>query len=403
MALDPVKILNRCPAWVRRAVLAVTQGRGVGGAIYDRVAHRYDSKTAPALPARSESPVRVLIGPANEAEQGYQWARSFERYIPGVDAQAMMGFDPAGYGVRADLRVPTPVYLRSSEWHERFEAFLGQQTHVLRESGIPLLGRRYRSDPRAESEALQRAGVRLGALFHGSDLRLPSQHARESVWSPFRNDALPSALFEDKARANIDLVNVLGTQAFVSTPDLLRYLPQARWCPVVVDVDEWQVVRSDEPRPVPVVLHAPSNVLIKGSHLVEPMLGRLEAEGVIKYRRVTGVKYEQMHGEYARADIVLDQFLIGSYGVVACEAMAAGCVVVAHIDDASREVVRTETGLEIPIVQATVDNLEEVLRGLVADPVRQDELRKRATEYVREVHDGRRSANSTREFLTGSN
>lgn len=401
MAFDPVRVLNRSPRWVRKFILSVTQGRGLLGPIYDRVVHRYATNSVPAVPPRSTSSVRLLIGPANEAEQGYQWARAFERYTEGVSAVAMMGFDPSGYEVRADLRVPTPVYLRSAEWHASFEQFLEGRTHVLYESALPLLGRKYRTDFAAETRALAHAGVRVGVLFHGSDLRVPSQHMRNGTWSPFRNSAVPSRMFEDRALLNIRRTRELGLPAFVSTPDLLRYLPDATWCPVVIDPNEWHTERDGWRKNPPVVLHAPSNPLIKGSTFIEPVLRRLEAEGVIQYRRVSGVKYGQMRQQYAEADIVLDQFLIGSYGVVACEALSAGCVVIAHVDDETREAVKSATGLEVPIVEATVDTLEEVLRQTVAEGVELSELRASGLRYIREVHDGRYSAQAVRGFLTG--
>jgi glycosyltransferase involved in cell wall biosynthesis len=400
MAIDPVRLLDRSPRWVRKAVLSVTQGRGLLGRIFDRLAHRLPSELEISPPQLAASSIRLLIGPANEAEQGYQWARAFERHIDDVSAMAMMGFDPSGYEVRADLRVPTPVYLRSDGWHDSFEEYLRSCTHVLYESAIPLLGRKYRTDFEAEARSLAAAGVRVGVLFHGSDLRVPSQHRRDGQWSPFLNAAVPARLFEDRTRLNIDRTRALGLPAFVSTPDLLRYLPEAVWCPVVIDPREWQTEREGWRKDPPVVLHAPSNPLIKGSDMVEPALRRLEAEGIIKYRRVTGVKYEQMRQEYAEADIVLDQFLIGSYGVVACEALSAGCIVIAHVDDEARNAVRSATGLEVPIIEATVESLEQVLRRMAADTSANSELRERGIRFVNEVHDGRYSAEAVRGFLT---
>lgn len=398
-----VRALNAAPRWVRRLVTAVTQGRGPLGAVYDRLAHRYTADQIPAVPAVATTPVRLVIGPANEAEQGYQWARAVERSVPGASAVAMMGFDPGGYGVQADLTVPTAVFLRSREWHERFEAFLGRCTHVVVESAMPLLGRRYRSDVIAEVRALRAAGLKVALLFHGSDLRLPIQHVREIEHSPFTHPDLPTVILEEKATLAAAAVSALEAPVFVSTPDLLRYQPQAIWCPVVIDVGRWRTDRESMPARSgpPRVLHAPSNPLIKGSHLIDPVLRQLEREGLIDYRRVQGLNYSEMKQQYADSDVVLDQFLIGSYGVAACEAMAAGCVVIGHVDDDTRRFVREQTGLEIPIVDATIDTLDEVLRGVIAEPAASTaERRRQAVAFVNDVHDGTRSARALASFLT---
>lgn len=392
-------VLNRAPRWVRAAAASVLKGRGPVGALYDRVAHRFSPADIPAVPLAATSPLRLVIGPANEAEQGYQWARAFERGVEGLHAVAMMGIDPGGYGVRADLVVPTSVYLRSATWHDDFEAYLGTCTHVLLESGMPLLGRRYRSDAFAEAERLRALGITVGAMFHGSDLRLPSQHAAKSAWSPFTDPAVPSALLEDKARHNAERVIAQALPAFVSTPDLLRYLPQATWCPVVVDASQWTVPEASAQRATPVVLHAPSSSRMKGSERIEPVLAALHAEGVIEYRRVGGLRHEQMREQYADADIVLDQFLIGSYGVAACEAMAAGRLVVGHVDETTRDAVETSTGLAVPILEATVDTLDGVLRAVASEPAAYADHRRRGIEFVSEVHDGRRSAAAVASFF----
>src|SRR5690606_25985612 len=131
----------------------------------------------------------------------------------------------------------------------------------------------------------------------------------------------------------------------------------------------WNVEQaSPARRDVPVVVHAPSQKWMKGTDRIEPMLRRLDAEGVIEYRQIVGVPHAQMPALYADADVVLDQFLLGSYGVAACEAMASGRLVVSHVDARTRETVREQTGRELPIVEATVDSLETVLRDVAKNP-----------------------------------
>ena len=48
-----------------------------------------------------------------------------------------------------------------------------------------------------------------------------------------------------------------------------------------------------------------------------------------------GVPHTELVEMVKSADIVVDQLLLGSYGVFACEAMAAGRVTVGHIADPS--------------------------------------------------------------------
>jgi len=140
---------------------------------------------------------------------------------------------------------------------------------------------------------------------------------------------------------------------------------------------------------------------MKGTELVEPTLQRLHHEGLIEYRRLTTVPHDQMVAAYRDADIVLDQFSLGVYGVAACEAMAAGRVVVSHVNRFSRDAVLTSTDRNLPIVQARAHELEAVLRGLLEDREAARAAAARGPDFVGAVHDGRRSAQVLRPFLLG--
>jgi hypothetical protein len=179
---------------------------------------------------------------------------------------------------------------------------------------------------------------------------------------------------------------------------MLVDVPDGTWLPVVIDVPRWRTDRIPLAG-VPLVVHAPSNPVIKGTALVEPVLRRLVAEGLIRYERVEGVPAAQMPEFFSRADIVLDQVRIGDYGVAACEAMAAGRVVLGNVDEQVREHVREATGRDLPIVQADPDTLEVVLRDIVARPEAARAIAEAGVRFVGSVHDGRMSAHVMSGFL----
>jgi glycosyltransferase involved in cell wall biosynthesis len=187
---------------------------------------------------------------------------------------------------------------------------------------------------------------------------------------------------------------------FVSTPDLLDDVPSASWLPVVVDVDEWKVDTAVLERETPVVVHAPSRASIKGTDLIEPVMRALEEDGLVEYRRIEGIPHDSMPAAYADADIVLDQFRLGGYGVAAVEAMASGRLVVSHVGEQSREVVAAVTGLELPIVQSRASDLDQVIRDILADRPKHRAVAARGLAFANGVHDGRRSAQALAGFLS---
>ncbi|MBN9188791.1 MAG: hypothetical protein J0I62_09875, partial [Microbacterium sp.] len=167
----------------------------------------------------------------------------------------------------------------------------------------------------------------------------------------------------------------------------------------VIDVDEWS--GADEPlrRPVPVVVHAPSRATIKGTDLVEPVLDALAAEGRIEYRAARGLDRAGMRALYGDADIVLDQFRLGIYGVATCEALAAGRVVVSHVAEQSRAAAASAARIDLPVLEATGDTLREVLLGVLADREAARETAAIGPRFVRSLHDGRASAAALSRFL----
>jgi len=402
------QLVNRSPEWIRRRIYGIAAGQGLLGRLADLVRYGSSNEEAPQLPAPGDAAVRLLIGPANFAGQGYQWARAVERSFPEVTAVSMLGLGVNAFQPDVDLTVPVAINQRSTSWHTAFETYLGQQTHVIWEAGRPLLGRRYRGDIAREISQLAEQGVQGALLFHGSDIRPPSRHAAQSPWSPFR-DASPAVnVLEAMAARNAALVAETEVPVFVSTPDLLQWVPTATWCPVVVDSAQWRAAAAKAAaRRVlggpPVVAHAPSRKWLKGTDLIEPMLRRLDEEGVIEYRQIVDVPHASMPDFYANADIVLDQFVLGIYGVAACEAMASGRLVMSHVVDAARAQVLDRTGLELPIHEATIESLETELRRAAAEPEAFEGPRMAGPEFVDAVHDGRRSAAALAPFLGLSN
>lgn len=361
--------------------------------------YRYSPRDVPAPPAVPDTPIRLYIGPVNFAAQGYRFARAAER-LPGVGAASMQFRRDIDFGFPSDNAVPVRVFRFSRRWQMRqFEAVAGF-THVAIEAGRPLFGALFDADPVREVAALRARGVRVAFISHGSDLRIPSRHRLIDEWSPF-NEAGWTRIPELEAKSQVYRELLASAQApvFVTTPDMLLDWPGATWLPVVVDPAAWQAESPPLVRDRPVVVHAPTNAVIKGSDLIDPAMKRMHDAGLIDYRRIEGVPAAQMPALYTDADIVLEQFRIGTYSVAAIEAMAAGRVVVAHLHDQVREHVRSTHGREIPVVEATIDSLESVLLDVLA---RRDHYRGIAATgpaFVNGLHNGSATAEALRPFL----
>ena len=362
----------------------------------------YRSADIPRTPSAPSTPVRLYIAPVNFAGQGYAWARASER-LPGVGAVNMNYTVPGDFGFESDNVVPARVFHHSKKWQRaQFEWVASEFTHVLVEAERPIFGTLFGGDPVAEVAALRARGVTVGMVSHGSDLRLPSRHRLLDEWSPFHDedwDLIP--VLEEQARQHRHVLSRAGAPVLVSTSDLLLDWPEARLLPVVVDPSAWEGGSAPLHRRVPVVVHAPSKARVKGSHLVDPVMTELAAEGLIEYRRIEGVPAAEMPALIRDADIVLEQFRIGNYSRAAIEALAAGRVVIGHVHEQVREHVFAETGHRVPVIEASPAQLREVIESILSDRARYREVAATGPGFVRAVHDGAFSAQVLGETLLG--
>lgn len=341
---------------------------------------------------------RLLVGPVNYAGQGDRWARAAER-LPDVAATSMSLDNEWDFPV--DVKVPFTAYTSSAWGREQQARVEAGYTHVLLEAARPVLGLRHGLTARRDVRVLRRAGLAVAHVAHGSDVRDPVAHAQRVRNSPFRQDPAAWKGLGSLAARNRKVMLSSGAPVFVSTPDLLIDLPAATWCPLVIDVDRWAGGEQPMTRPRPVVMHAATSGPLKGSAHILPVLERLDAEGLIEMRVPGRVPHAQMAELVRSADILVDQCGIGTYGVGAVEAMAAGRVIVSQVGIA-RTLAEERTTLELPIVETRPSCLEQDLRALVADRDRARELAAAGPAYAAAVHDGRFAARSLSGFLSPS-
>jgi hypothetical protein len=281
------------------------------------------------------------------------------------------------------------------------EAWVASFTHVLVEAGRPVTGTQHGLDAAGDLAFLEDAGVRTGMVAHGTDVRRPDRHVDAEPDSPFRR-LDPDAVGLRQRHAD----RVAGLMAgrdwsFVSTPDLLLDVPSARWLPVVVDLERWQP-QPWQPPPagrLPRVVHVPSHRQVKGTELIEPAMTDLARRGLVDYVPLHDVPWSDMPEVIASADIVLDQFALGGYGVAATEAMASGRAVVGHVRPEVRAHVQAVTGRVLPVVQSRAAEVADVVMDLVRDRDRWLEVAQQGAEFAADVHDGRLSSRVLSDFL----
>jgi len=186
-----------------------------------------------------------------------------------------------------------------------------------------------------------------------------------------------------------------GAEAlFISTPDLYDFVPDsAILIPQAISVQALEKFRvknrefRDGLKEPVIVTHAIGSDgevrKRKGSDFVIEAVEKLQKKGYkIDFQFFVGEKYEKVLGEISKADIHIDQVVLGWHGTITAEAMALGTPVICDIrPDLERYADK------IPLIRAHKSNLEDRLEKFICDIQLRKEFSEKGREYVLRVHD----------------
>lgn len=348
---------------------------------------------------------RLAIGPLNQASQANAWANAVSLHSDhdafSFAQDGALSARLRGVRIKDKAQSTVPHHRLTPKWvrAKRIDGLLRGVSHLLNESNSSILG-----DPRNEKfcdevPQFEARGVQLAIVFHGSDIRDPQRHMDLNTHSYFKDAPRDwVARLSAAVARNQACVSELNLPIYVSTPDLLMDLPHATLLPLSIDTAQWSSSEAIFSRPRPRVLHQPSrsHPPIKGSQYIDPVLRKLDADGLIEYVRAASVPHSQMQSIVSSVDVVVDQIQTGSYGVAAIEAMAAGRVVVGDVSAFAA----TAVGGDVPICNANPANFSEVMLDLLSHPDEMRDLALKGRTFVEQWHDGGSSSRAIQGFLS---
>lgn len=133
-----------------------------------------------------------------------------------------------------------------------------------------------------------------------------------------------------------------------------------------------------------VIVHSPSAKIAKGSNYIIPVVETLMNEYNIEFLLLHDVPRQDVLDAMIKADIFIDQIIIGSFASAALEAMSFGKPVLAYI---APSVFEMGLAKDCPVVNVNPETLEEKLRELIENPEMRNSIGKKSRQYVERVND----------------
>ncbi|NOS86136.1 MAG: hypothetical protein HOP31_13415 [Ignavibacteria bacterium] len=230
-------------------------------------------------------------------------------------------------------------------------------------------------------------GKKCMMIFTGCDIRLPKE-VEKYKWNPCRDctneyKSFVGCVIDTKpemirmVEKNFDII--------VSAEEAAGSLSR-KYHPALfpVDLEKFTYTGVNPGRKLK-ILHAPSNPEYKGTGYILDAIEKLKGEFEFEFKIVNNVTAEELYKEIEKTDLVIDQMLVGFYGLLSIESMAMGKPVVCYI----REDISAVSPEEMPVINANPDNLYEVLKKILLNPSELIDAGIRSREYVEKYHNAK--------------
>jgi glycosyltransferase involved in cell wall biosynthesis len=190
----------------------------------------------------------------------------------------------------------------------------------------------------------------------------------------------------------------LSNRCFVSTPDLLKFCKKAIWIPNPINLEKFKnFSKKKKLNSTITIVHAPSKRKIKGTKYILQAIKKLKLEGeVFNFRLVENLTHAEALKVYSDADIILDQLIIGWYGLFSVEGMALKKCICVYIREDLKSFIPNS-----PLINVNKANLYFTLKELLKDSKRISESGEKGFDFVVQRHDSEKIAQEIISYYKG--
>lgn len=180
----------------------------------------------------------------------------------------------------------------------------------------------------------------------------------------------------------------LSNAVLVTDPEIQSYIPNSTIMPRIVAKSLFDSPTSlshatNGSNELFIIAHAPSRPFIKGTKYILDAIQRLRSEGFnVDIDLIQGVPNSEVIRRLTLSDLVVDQLIIGWYGVLSVEAMALGKPVICYL---RKDLVQT-LDEDNPIINANPETIYEVLEEVLTNKGRLHKVASLSRKYAKKYH-----------------
>ncbi len=229
---------------------------------------------------------------------------------------------------------------------------------------------------------LKEIGKKVFMQHWGTDVRCYSQAVKRNPYVQVKTHN------EEKIKRRLSMLSTYVENCIVSDyelyEDVKEHYSKIHVVPQSIDLSRYKVSRAPQNKKM-LIVHAPTSPLVKGTSLINKALEDLKNKYDFEFRLIQGMSHKEAMKIYRKADLIVDQILIGSYGLLSTECMALGKPVICWIS----EFMKDKYPVNLPIISANPDNIKRVLSKLMRNKDGLQEIGKKGRAYAEEHHDMR--------------
>lgn len=226
---------------------------------------------------------------------------------------------------------------------------------------------------------LKELGKKVIMQYVGSDVRMYSKAIKLNKYAVVKD------INEDNIKRKLEIISSYVSNCLVDY-ELAEYVKDyhtnIHYIRATIDLSKYKCVKEVSNKKFKIV-HAPTAPEVKGTRYILKAIEELKEKYDFEFELVQGMSHEQATKIYEKADLIIDQILIGSYGLFAVESMAMGKPVICWISDFMKE----NYPKELPIISANPENIKEKIEYAIKNKDMLKGIGLLGRKYVEKYHD----------------